>query len=257
MTDGLAFAVLGSGSAGNALVVESGQTRVLIDAGFSPRSLERRLAGLACDFETFDAIVVTHEHIDHWRGVPRLSSRYRLPVWLTPGTHAATRGESTYARQLYSPHESFSIGDLEFCPYPIPHDAREPAQLVVSNGDKRLGVLSDAGYVTPHIRSVLNNCAALLIEANHDTDLLARGPYPDKLKRRVTSNQGHLGNHQAAELLAGLNTDSLRHVAIAHMSEKNNHPDLARSALAEGLGCGSDWIQIADQHNGLGWRNVS
>lgn len=235
MPDGLAFAVLVSGSAGNALVVESGQKRVLIDAGFFTQTLEQRVVGLARHFETFKAIVVTLVHLDHCRGVPRLSTRDRLPAWLTPGTQAAIRSESVYACQLYSLHDSFAVSDLEFCPYSMPHDAREPAHSVVGDGNQQLGVLTDAGYATPHRRNILVNCVALLIEASHDTDLLARSPYPSQIKRQVDGSQGHLGDHQAAELLAQLNSDSLRYIVVAHRSEKNNHPDLARSALAEGF----------------------
>lgn len=256
MSSDLHFAVLGSGSSGNALVVEHGNTRVLVDAGFSARELEKRLARAEQQFETFDAIVVTHEHSDHWRGVSRLSNRYRLPVWLTPGTHAATCDETIFERELYSPHEPFAIGDLEFNPYPIPHDAREPAQMVIGDGDKRLGILTDAGYATPHIRSMMDGCDGLIVEANHDADLLASGPYPAMLKKRVAGDQGHLGNHQAHELLTSLDTTALQHVVAGHMSESNNRPDLAREALADALRCAPDWVQIADQRSGLSWRSL-
>ncbi|NNC24049.1 MBL fold metallo-hydrolase [Salinisphaera sp. USBA-960] len=250
------FAVLGSGSSGNALVVENANTRVLIDAGFSARTLERRLAELERDFNAFDAIVITHEHSDHWQGVSRLSHRYQLPVWLTPGTHFATHDDPVFARELYSPHEPFSIGDLAFNPYPIPHDAREPAQLIISNGDSRLGILTDAGHATPHIRSMIDGCHGLIVEANHDADLLASGPYPATLKKRVASGHGHLGNHQARELVAALNTDALQHVVAAHISQSNNHTNLAREALADALNCTPDWVQVADQRAGLGWRSL-
>ncbi|GEM_PF-2237735 len=220
MPDGLAFAVLGSSSIGNALVVESGQTRVLVDAGFFTQTLEQRVAGLARYFQVFEAIMVTHVHLDYCRGVPRLSNRDRLPAWLTPDLQAAIRSEPVYACQLYSPHESFAIGVLEFCSYPMPHDAHEPAQSVVGDGDQEFGVLTDAGYVTLHRRNVLDNCIALLIEANHDADLLTRSPYPGQLKRQVDGHQEHLSNQQAAELPAQLNTDWLRHIVVTHTSKK-------------------------------------
>lgn len=256
MSADLNFAFLGSGSGGNALLVEYADTRVLIDAGFSARTLERRMAGLSRRFEDIDAIVITHEHNDHWCGAARVSNRYRLPVWLTPGTHAATRDETVFERELFSPHEPFTIGDLEFTPYPIPHDAREPAQFVIGNGDKRLGLLSDAGYATPHIRATIDNCDGLIVEANHDAELLAAGPYPATLKKRVAGERGHLGNHQTTDLVAGLDTRKLQHVVAAHMSESNNRPDLARSALAEALNCTPEWVEVADQRAGLSWRSL-
>jgi phosphoribosyl 1,2-cyclic phosphodiesterase len=250
------FALLGSGSDGNALVVERGQTRVLIDAGFNARTLEQRLGALGLGFERFDAIVITHEHGDHWRGAARLSNRYRLPVWGTPGTHVATESDSVFQRVRYSPHRPFTIGDLEFTPYPIPHDAREPAQFVIGDGDRRLGVLTDAGHATLHIKSMIDGCDGLILEANHDAGLLADGPYPAVVKKRVAGDRGHLGNHQARELLAGLDTARLQHIVAGHLSQNNNQPELARRALADGLSCAPDWIAVADQRSGLAWRSL-
>ena len=253
----LSFALLGSGSRGNAMVVQCATTRLLVDCGFSAREIERRLARLELVPADIDAIVITHEHDDHWKGVSRFSRAHGLPVWLTPGTKAAKAGDALAATELYSPHESFAIGDLELFPYPVPHDAREPAQLVIGNGDKRLGVLSDIGVVTPHVRAMVDACDGLVIESNHDPDMLASGPYPAALKARVAGRLGHLSNAQAAALLTEIDTRDLQHVVVAHMSESNNRPELAQAALAEALTCAPDWVHVAHQREGLAWRSLS
>lgn len=250
------FALLGSGSKGNALVIEYGETRLLIDCGFSAREIERRLARLDLEPGDIDALVITHEHDDHWRGVSRFSRRHEIPVWLTPGTRAAKATDALAATELYSPHEPFAIGDLELFPYPVPHDAREPAQLVVGNGDKRLGILSDSGYATPHVREMIDACDALVLESNHDPEMLARGPYPASLKRRVAGKLGHLSNQQAAELLTQIDATSLQQLVVAHISESNNRPELAQTALAEALSTTADWVHVANQREGLSWRSL-
>lgn len=250
------FALLGSGSKGNALVVEYRRTRILIDCGFSAKETERRLARLDIDPATLDALVITHEHDDHWKGVSRFSRRHDLPVWLTPGTQAAKRDDALAAVELYSPHESFAIGDLELFPYPVPHDAREPAQLVIGNGDKRLGVLSDIGHATPHVRSMIDACDALILECNHDVAMLAAGPYPASLKRRVGGQLGHLSNDQAAELIGAIDASALQQLVVAHISESNNRPELAQAALADALSTTADWVHVAHQREGLSWRSL-
>src|SRR5699024_8432596 len=158
---------------------------------------------------------------------------------------------------LISAHKPFAVGDLEVIPYPVPHDAREPCQFVFGNGDRRVGVLSDAGTITPLIRQQLGGCDALLLECNHDREMLAGGPYRESLKRRGGGNLGHLSNTQAAALLAGVDTGSLQHVVVAHLSEKNNTPERACGALAGALGCNAGWIAVATQVQGLDWREVT
>lgn len=251
------FAFLGSGSRGNALVFEHGDTRLLIDCGFSGKEMERRLARLDIAPESLTAILVTHEHDDHVRGLARFAGRHRLPVWLTPGTFAALDAKAPETSELFSPHEPFALDDLEILPFPVPHDAREPAQLVVSDGERRVAVLSDLGRVTPHVRAHLADCDALVLECNHDPEMLAAGRYPASLKRRVSGHMGHLSNNQAAALLADLDTSALQHIVAAHLSDNNNTPDLARAALAEALGCREDWIGVADQEQGLSWRAIT
>lgn len=204
-----------------------------------------------------DALVITHEHNDHWRGVPRFSRQWDLPVWMTPGTQAATCEDTCASIELYSPHEPFAVGEFELSPCPVPHDAREPAQFVIGDGDKRLGVMTDLGYVTPHVLAMIGRCDALVLEANHDVEMLAGGPYPPHLKRRVGGRNGHLSNAQAAELLGEIDSGGLQHIVAGHISEKNNRPDLARAALAEALNCHADWVHAASQKEGLSWRSLS
>ena len=255
----LRFAILGSGSQGNALVVEAGDTRLLLDCGFATNETLRRLGQLGLAPADLSGILVTHEHDDHIGGVARLARKYRLPVWMTPGTlrglEALFDGVSNVQRiEGYAP---LCIGDVEVQPFPVPHDAREPAQYVFGDGDVRLGVLTDTGWVTPWIQSMLASCTALVLECNHDLGLLSSGDYPPALKQRISSRFGHLDNQAAAGLLAGVDCARLRHVVAAHLSQSNNRPELARGALAAALGCTADWIAVADQDAGLDWREVS
>lgn len=252
------FASLGSGSQGNALVVEVNRTLVLMDCGFPLRETLRRLARLGVDPEMLDGIVVTHEHDDHVGGVVRLARKHSLPVWLTHGTSRAVGLDPAVlgGATLIDSHRPFPIGDIEVHPYPVPHDAREPVQFAFSDGSRRLGVLTDAGCSTVHIQETLSGCDALVLECNHDAGMLASGPYPEKLKRRIASRLGHLDNGAAASLLASLDTTHLKHLVAAHLSQTNNTPDLAGKALAGALNCGVDWIGIADQEEGFGWRDI-
>ncbi len=253
------FASLGSGSEGNALVVEVGDTRILLDCGFSLRETQARLGRLGLTPDDLSAIIVTHEHSDHIGGVARLAARHHLPVWLSYGTHAFLAGLDQVPDDchLFDSHNPFAVGGLSVQPFPVPHDAREPAQFVFSDGDARLGVLTDTGCSTPHIEAMLSGCHALLLECNHDADMLANGPYPASLKRRVAGKLGHLDNDAAAALLRALDTSRLQHILAAHLSSKNNTPELAKQALAQVLGCESDWIGIADQGSGFPWREIA
>ena len=251
------FASLGSGSRGNATLVEAGNTRVMVDCGFSCNQTEKRLAKLNTAAEDIDAILVTHEHGDHISGVARFSRRFGTPVWMTAGTRTVHKGGEVAQMNVFSSHHCFAIGDLEIQPFPVPHDAREPCQFVFSDGDTRLGVLTDVGSITSHLLRALGQLDALLLETNHDPDMLASGPYPLHLQQRVGGDYGHLSNQQAAALLDRLDTGRLQHLLAAHISDKNNTPGLARQALADVLGCTADEVSIADQEQGFSWRQLS
>ncbi|MEO8163786.1 MAG: MBL fold metallo-hydrolase [Betaproteobacteria bacterium] len=252
------FASLGSGSQGNSLVVEAQSTRILLDCGFGLAATEARLARLGLVAGDISALVVTHEHDDHIGGVARLARRHGIPVWMTPGTLAGFEtlfADVACVRMVHN-YEAFEIGGLQVYPFPVPHDAREPAQYVFSDGASRLGVLTDVGCSTRHIESMLSGCDALVLECNHDTEMLRASSYPQKLRNRIAGRFGHLDNDAAAELLRSLDNGKLKHMVAAHLSQENNRPDLAQAALAAVLNCAPDWIAIADQEQGLGWRQL-
>lgn len=256
------FASLGSGSEGNALLVEGddGAGCVLIDCGFGVREAERRLRAAGRDPARIDAILVTHEHGDHIGGVFRLAHRHRIPVHLTHGTLRAIGGLVPAAfdrRALLRTFDSsagFECAGLRIEPVPVPHDAREPVQYVVDDGRVRLGVLTDLGHGSAHVVRALARLDALVLECNHDLELLAQNRrYTAALKRRIAGPWGHLGNAEAARILAAIDRSRLRTVVAAHLSRQNNRPELARAALASVFDDDPARLQVADQDSGIGW----
>ncbi|MCF6325276.1 MAG: MBL fold metallo-hydrolase [Gammaproteobacteria bacterium] len=250
------FSSIGSGSRGNGTLVVRHNTALLIDCGFSVKQALPRLARLKQDPESITAIVVTHEHGDHINGVAVMARRYQIPVWASHGTAMQFVAGELPALNIFSSHERFEIGDLEISPFPVPHDAREPSQFVFSDGAHSLGLLTDVGSTTPHIENSLSGCDALLLESNYDVDMLAQSEYPASLKARISGPRGHLSNQQTAALLRQLDCSRLQHFAAAHLSEQNNSPEIVRETLAAALDCGAEWIGIADQENGLAWRQL-
>ena len=254
------FASLGSGSAGNALVVEVANTRLMLDCGFSIKETTSRLARLNIAPESLAGIVLTHEHDDHAGGAFKFAAKYNLPVWLTYGTLKMAERYFPKQHQLnlhvIDSHTLFHVADIEVQPYPVPHDAREPVQFVFGDGNYRLGVLTDVGRTTIHIEQLLSACDALVLECNHDGAMLRNGPYAASLKKRVGGELGHLENAAAADLLAKLDCTKLKHLIAAHLSAKNNTPLLAKTALANVLGCELDWVGVADQTIGFDWRQM-
>ncbi|MBY0577732.1 MAG: MBL fold metallo-hydrolase [Burkholderiales bacterium] len=252
------FASLASGSEGNALVVESGGTRVMLDCGLGLRDAISRLARLSLSPDDLSAILVTHEHEDHSGGVLRFARKFNLPVWLTFGTFRANQDAFSLLPQvsMIEGYQRFEVDGIEIEPFPVPHDAREPVQFVFGNGAKRLGVITDTGSSTPHIEATLSGCHALVLECNHDAQMLAKSAYPQSLIRRISGRYGHLDNGSSGELLARLDQSRLQHVIAAHLSRKNNTPELARHALCEAMGCSPEWIGVACQSEGFGWRQI-
>lgn len=252
------FACLGSGSKGNAWLVESAGTRVMLDCGFGVRETAARLARLGVAAEEISAVVLTHEHSDHVRGATAFARRYKAPLWLTHGCRVMLEGCNDLPARIdiVDSHADFAVGDLCFRPFPVPHDAREPVQFVVGDGARRWGLLTDTGHVTAHMVAMLDGCDALALECNHDVDMLKQGAYPPALKARILGRYGHLDNGAAADLLQRIRGGRLQHVVAAHLSEENNHPELARAALAGALGCTPDWVGVADQADGLDWRAI-
>ncbi len=253
----LRFASLGSGSKGNATLVSDGETQVLVDCGFGLREAERRLARLGVHPRQLDAVLVTHEHGDHLRGVGPLARRYNLPVYLTPGTWLSGRLGEVTQRHWITPQSRFAVKSLTVDPVTVPHDAREPVQFRFRAGDRHLGVLTDLGHVTEHVVEAFRGCDALILECNHDRHLLEVGPYPPRLKRRVGGNWGHLANAQAATLLRRLGLDRLQQIVCSHLSEHNNRPELALEALTPLLDGDASRLTVAAQDDGLHWQAVN
>ena len=251
------FASLGSGSEGNGLLISSGSTNsttVLLDCGFALRETERRLQRLAIAPASLAGILVTHEHHDHVGGVFKLARRYGLPVWLSYGTwQAVARHAEGVDLHFCRDSMPLCIGELEILPYTVPHDAREPVQFVVTNGRHRLGVLTDAGQPTAHLIAALGGCDALLLECNHDRQLLADSPYPPSLKARIGGPYGHLSNEHAAEILRALDRGRLNKVVGAHLSQQNNTPALAQTAISSVVETEQVEVLIASQEEGFGW----
>ena len=253
----LRFTSLGSGSSGNGLVVESGGTRVMMDCGFTLADTKARLERVGLAPSQISGVVVTHEHDDHMGGVARFALRYGIPVYLTRGTAQwLPPAFPAVLVKCIDSHTPFEIDGLAVEPFPVPHDAREPVQYVFSDGNARLGVLTDIGTVTQHVVEKLSGCEALVVECNHDLDMLMEGPYPVSLKHRVAGRFGHLCNADAGRLISALERSRLRHLIAAHLSQQNNKPELAVNALATAAGCEPDWIGVATQGDGFGWRDA-
>ncbi|WP_018872767.1 MBL fold metallo-hydrolase [Thioalkalivibrio sp. ALJ16] len=251
------FCSLGSGSSGNALVVEIGQTRLLVDCGFSVQELERRLARVQLSPEHLSAVLVTHEHADHIGAAGPLSRRYGLTVYTSPGTRIAARDNRFAHVQEIQADSPFEIDDAWVHPYTVPHDSREPTQFAISDGAHRLVLMTDAGHISRHMVEIADQAHALLLECNHDPAMLQAGRYPPSLKRRIAGGYGHLPNHAATELLQRMDRTRLRHVIGMHLSTDNNQEALARAALACGLGCATHETEIATQDEGFGWRTTA
>lgn len=256
------FASLASGSKGNCLVAEVGGSRLLLDCGLTVRDTVRRLARLGLEPGDITGIIVTHEHDDHVGGAFGFAAKYGIPVWITHGTwRAACEGgkgddEGVVKINIVDGRTAFAVGDIQVQPYTVPHDAREPIQYIVSDGAFRVGVLTDIGTSTRHVEDSLSGCDALVLECNHDLDLLWGSGYPKWLKQRISGPFGHLDNGQARTLLGNLDRSRLQHVIGAHLSQQNNHPDLARRALALALGCEEEWVELATQEEGFAWREL-
>ena len=223
------FCVLGSGSKGNAIYVESGATAILVDGGFSGREIADRLARIGRDISSLKAVFVTHEHHDHISGVGVVSRRCRIPVFANEGT---IRGAGKTLTKLFKCNE-FETGDLvefdgfQVRSFAISHDTADPVGFVINDATSRLGICTDTGIPTRLISRRLAQCDGLVLEFNHDPEMLKNGPYPQSLKQRVNSSQGHLSNGDGAGLLDTVIHDGLRQVVLAHLSETNNLPEFA------------------------------
>jgi phosphoribosyl 1,2-cyclic phosphodiesterase len=274
----LRYKNLSSGSTGNATLVESSNrigkpSRVLVDCGMRLSRLLELLALADVHPTEIDAIFITHEHSDHIGCVTQLASRYSIPVWASQGTHAALQDMQSKLRTKQPSHSQLvpgfealvhiasdncpiTVDDLQLNPFTVPHDAREPLQLTCTDGNVKLGILTDLGHASRHVLDSLTGCNALLLESNHDEEMLSNSKYPAFLKARVGGDFGHLSNAQAAEVLRNVMHGSLRHISAAHLSQQNNHPSLAQSVLSAVLGCTPAEILAACPEKGTPWMVV-
>jgi phosphoribosyl 1,2-cyclic phosphodiesterase len=258
------FCSLGSGSTGNATLVEAidgagRTTRLMIDCGFTQKELALRLGRLGLAAEDLDAVFITHEHGDHIGCATGLARRHDIPLWMSRGTWRAIGAPCIEEGRLHFARdgEPVVVGALELLPYTVPHDAAEPLQLTCTDGRSSLGVLTDAGCATAHLLAALAGCHALLLECNHDRAMLAASSYHYALKARIGGRLGHLANDSAAEILAACRHGGLRHVVAAHLSEQNNRPEFAAQALADALGGHADDIVVANAREGFAWLDTA
>jgi phosphoribosyl 1,2-cyclic phosphodiesterase len=230
---------------------------VLLDCGFSCREMENRLADLGVDPHSVNAILISHEHSDHLRGASRCSDRWGASLWMSHGTCRGARLADQQFLHLFHPDQaSFRIGDLQIKPFTVPHDAREPCQYQFAYAGLKLSVLTDAGCATPHVLEMLDGIDALILETNHDEQMLINGPYHWGLKRRVGGDLGHLSNRQAAEILQQLDRPRLQHLVAAHLSDKNNSPDKAWCTLLDRAGDMEDRSSMLQQDRVSNWFDV-
>jgi phosphoribosyl 1,2-cyclic phosphodiesterase len=249
------IASLGSGSRGNATLVQYRDTTLLVDNGFSLKQFTRRLERLEIELDAIDAVLLTHEHGDHSGGVERLCARHGIPLWTAVGTARAALSPGFEYQRLVA-GRAVTIGGIEIIPVTVPHDASEPLQFIfhqLDNG-KRLGILTDTGHITRHIVEAFSCLDALLLEFNYDVEMLASGPYPHMLKQRVGGNLGHLSNDQSLDLLRQIDTDSLNCLIAAHISEKNNRSSIVDQLIRQ---MGDVPVPVlADQESGFDWISI-
>jgi phosphoribosyl 1,2-cyclic phosphodiesterase len=244
--------VLGSGSRGNCTLVSTERTRVLVDAGFSKRETFRRLAEVGERTEGFDALVISHEHSDHINGLRGLALALKIPVYISAATREIIRWDPRLnAFEEFSAGSKFSIGDIEILPFSVPHDAVDPVAFRIEAQGIRVGIVTDLGYIPEVVKQRVHGCHCLVFESNHDLEMLKVGPYPWHVKQRVMSRHGHLSNKATADFLGGDFDGAAQVLVLAHLSENNNHPEIARMSAEQALtsrnGRGRPQLHLASQ----------
>jgi phosphoribosyl 1,2-cyclic phosphodiesterase len=240
---------LASGSKGNAIFISDGLTSILVDAGLSAREIRRRLKSRGLSPKDLDAIVITHEHSDHIQAVDVLSRQLKLPVYLSRKIKKkASIGNAFHEIRTFQCGSTFQINNLIVQPFAVSHDATDPVGFTIGQNGRRIGLATDLGTVTPMVRQSLKDCHLLIIEANHDPDMLVNGPYPWPLKQRIQSRLGHLSNKQSQNLLMALQHSRLEHVILAHLSETNNVPQKVLDEASKALTRSSPRLTVASQH---------
>lgn len=259
---GLQVASLGSGSGGNSTLIRSATTTLLLDCGFTLKETVARLATLGLTLDDLDAILVSHEHSDHVRGLGPIARKCSASVWITHGSYDAWRDKKINRVHFCTAHQPFTVGDISIDPFPTPHDAAESCQYVFSlpgAGDAdtiNFVALTDLGVCTPHIMDKLKTANALLIECNYDLEMLRNGPYPPSLQSRIRSRFGHLGNQQSAELLAQIDHPLLGTILLGHLSERNNTPQLALETVSAHIENAAR-VHVLDQHAASRWFDIT
>jgi phosphoribosyl 1,2-cyclic phosphodiesterase len=240
----VSVSLLASGSRGNCALVASSSTRILVDAGLSGRETFKRLHALEERPDQISAILITHEHSDHVAGLYRLATKLKVPVFITESTHhawnRAMRDEEGKIPELpkaehFSAGRSFRVGDIEVSPFTIPHDAADPVGFTFRAEGIKIGFATDLGYMPVSVRNHLSGSTVLVMESNHDVEMLRTGPYPWSVKQRVMSRVGHLSNDSLAEFFSGDYDGSAEYLVLAHLSEQNNHPEIARASAENAL----------------------
>ena len=228
--------VLGSGSRGNSTLIATEKARVLVDAGFSKRETYARLDSIGEKCGDFDAILVSHEHIDHVRGLGTLASDSKAPIYISAATRDAIPWNGRAKTiELFSPGDAFTIGDIEVTSFTVPHDAADPVAFRIDAQGIRIGIVTDLGYIPEHVKHHVNGCHCLVFESNHDLEMLKVGPYPWHVKQRVMGRHGHLSNLTTAEFLREDFDCATQVLVLAHLSENNNHPEIVRMSAEEAL----------------------
>jgi len=261
---GVSVSMLASGSRGNCAVVSSSSTKILVDAGISCRETFKRMKSLGEDPHTLSAILITHEHSDHIYGLATLAKKLRIPIFMTGATHQAwaraMRDENGVRPQLerferFESGHSFQVGDIAVRPFTIPHDAADPVGFTFRAEGIKVGIATDLGYLPVSVRDHLRGCDVLVMESNHDLEMLRVGPYPWSVKQRVMSRVGHLSNVALADFFTNDYDNSATFVVLAHLSEQNNHPEIARKeaerALATRGGLFCNRVLLASQNEAL------
>lgn len=242
---GVSVSVLASGSRGNTAIVESSNARILVDAGVSCRETFKRIKSIGRDPREISAILITHEHSDHVYGLATLAKKLNVPVFMTGATHQAwaralrdDAGElpKLAKLELFSSGRAFQVGDITVMPFTIPHDAADPVGFTFRAEGTKVAIVTDLGYMPASVRDQLRGCDVLMIESNHDLEMLRIGPYPWSVKQRVMSRVGHLSNESLAQFFAQDYDRAASYIVLAHISQENNHPEVALRAAENALG---------------------
>ncbi len=250
------FCSLGSGSKGNGTLVAFKQTILLLDCGFSTKETVKRLQEKGIIPSQITAILVTHEHSDHIKGVSSFSNKYSIPVWMSKGTSLHKQSIKIINNNIIDCHNDFLVGNINITPVLVPHDSREAVQFVFKAANKMLGILTDVGCITNHIVNEYDLCDVLILEFNYDEEMLHQGVYPYKLKQRVSGRLGHLSNKQSIELLEKINSSNLQLLVVAHKSAENNSNLIIESAIREMTKIKNINYFIASQESGFHWMNI-